>query len=248
LFKYQRRYSEAQAALDRALQISPDDEGAIAAKADNFQEEGRMDEAAEQLARLPKDSSDGYTLLVRGFQAMNERQFDAAVSLFEQKTGTIKAGQPVSTSNILALDFQGYCQEWAGRPNESRATFERIVQAILPTPNSVVSPESRGTRSFLALAYAGLGDKENALKQARQAVIDYENDAVVRPGAEHSLARIQARFGDVDSAMDVLSHSLEVPGGVTPGDLRFSPFWDPLRKDPRYQQLLVGKEKLGLNK
>src|SRR5262249_54360082 len=34
LFKYQRRYSEAQSALDRAQQLSPDDEGIIAAKAD----------------------------------------------------------------------------------------------------------------------------------------------------------------------------------------------------------------------
>src|SRR5262249_48957008 len=119
LFKYERRYSEAQAALDRALQLSPDDEGIIAAKADIFQEEGRMEEAAKQLARLPKDSSDSYVILVRGFQAMNERRFDAAVSLFEQKTKTIKVGQPVNASNILALDFQGYCQEWAGRPNEA---------------------------------------------------------------------------------------------------------------------------------
>src|SRR5262249_2412952 len=200
--------------------------GIIAAKADVFQEEGRLDEAAKQLARLGKDSTDVYIILVRGFQAMFERQFDTAVSLFEQKTKTIKAGQPVSTSNIVALHFQGYCQEWAGRPNESRATFERAIQAILPAPNSVVSPESRGTRSFLALMYAGLGDKEKALEQARRAVADYENDAVVRPNAEETLARIQARFGDVDSAIAALPHSLDVPGGVTPGSLRFSPFWD----------------------
>src|SRR5499427_1994098 len=37
LFKYERRYSEAQAALDRALQISPNDDNLIAAKADIFQ-------------------------------------------------------------------------------------------------------------------------------------------------------------------------------------------------------------------
>src|SRR5262249_46381792 len=94
LFKYERRYSEAQAALDRAWQISPNDEGIIASKADVFQEEGRIDEAAKQLARLPKDSTDTYIILVRGYQAMHERQFGAAVSVFEQKTRTIKAGQP----------------------------------------------------------------------------------------------------------------------------------------------------------
>src|SRR5262249_25110651 len=201
--------------------------------------EGRLDEASKQLALLGKDSTDIYIILVRGFQTMFEHQFDTAVTVFEQKTKAIKEGQPVSTSNIVALYFQGYCQEWAGRPDEARATFERIIQAILPTPNSVVSPESRGTRSFLAFAYAGLGDKEKALEQARQAVADYENDAVVRPRAEETLAKIQARFGDLDSAIAALPHLLEVPGGVTPGDLRFSPHWNPLRKDPRFQQIAI---------
>jgi TolB-like protein/class 3 adenylate cyclase/cytochrome c-type biogenesis protein CcmH/NrfG len=239
LFQCERRYSEAQAALDRALQISPSDEGIIAAKADIFQEEGRLDEAAKQLGCLPKDSTDGYLILVRGYQAMFEHQFDTAVTVLEQKTKTIKPGQPVSTSDVVALVYQGYCQEWAGRPNDAHATFEFIIQALVPTPGSVITPDSRGIRSFLAMAYAGLADKQKALAEAKQAVVDYENDAVVTPQAELWLARIQARFKDFDSAIVTLTHSLEVPGGVTPGDLRFSPFWDPLRKDPRFEQIVA---------
>ncbi len=248
LFKFKRRYPEAQAALDRALEISPNDKGAITAKADVFQEEGRLDAAAKELGRLPKGSTDNYSMLVRAFQAMQERQFDTAISWTEQITKELKPGQPVSTSKIVALTFQGYCQEWAGRPSQAHATFERIVQAIAPTQGSAVVADSRGTRSFLALAYAGLGDKERALEQARQAVADYENDAVVKPRSEDWLAKIQARFGDFDAAIAALPRLIEVPGGVTPGDLRFSPFWDPLRQDPRFQQLLAGKEEIRPNK
>src|SRR5262249_15826978 len=239
LFKSQRRYSEAQAALDRALEISPNDEGAIAAKADLFQEEGRLDEAAKQLARLPKNSTDGYLMLVRAYQAMQERQFDTAISITEQKTKALKPEQPVSSSNIVALVFQGYCQEWAGRPNDAQATFQFIIQALAPTPGFVITPESRGTRSLLAMAYAGLADKQKALAEAKQAVADYESDAVVKPSAELWLAKIQARFEDFDSAIAALQHLLKVRGGVTPGDLRFSPFWDPLRKDPRFEQIVA---------
>jgi len=89
---------------------------------------------------------------------------------------------------------------------------------------------------------ARLGDKQNALEQARQAVTDYEDDAVVKPGAEKWLAKIQARFGDFDSVLTALPRLLEVPNGLMPGDLRFSPFWEPLRKDPRFQKLLAQPE------
>jgi hypothetical protein len=95
--------------------------------------------------------------------------------------------------------------------------------------------------SFLALAYAGLGNKEKALKQARQAVSDYDTDAVAKPPAEATLAQIQGRFGDIDSAIAAIPHLLEVPAGITRADLRFNPFWDPLRKDPRFQKLASGK-------
>ena len=241
LFKAQQRYPEAHAALDRALEISPNDPGAITARADTFQEEGRLSEAAKELGRLPADSTDTYLLLVRAYQAMQERQFDAAISWTQQLTRSLKPGQPISASKIFALIVQGYCQEWAGRPNEARATFELIVQALAPTPGSTVVADTRGTRSNLALAYAGLGDKEKALEQARQSVTDYKNDAVVRPASESWLAKIQARFGDADSALTALERLVKVPAGVTPGDLRFSPFLDPLRNHPRFQRLLDGK-------
>ena len=57
-------------------------------------------------------------------------------------------------------------------------------------------------------------------------------------GAEAILAQIQARFGDLDSAFAALRHLLEVPAGLNRSDLRFDPAWDPLRKDPRFQELL----------
>ena len=237
IYESLHRYAEAQAAIDRALEIAPNDDEAIAKKADLFQDEGRLDEARECLARLPKDSTNAFVINLRAWQAMDERNFDVAVFWTQQLTKDLQRGQPLTFLNIWALVHQGYFQQWAGRPDEAHASFERVVHEILPTPNAVI-PSGRETRSMLALAYAGLGDKTNALEQANRAVADFANDAYMKPITERYLAEVSSQCGEADSAIEIIRHLLEVPGGLPPANLRYSPFWDPLRKDPRFQALL----------
>ena len=63
-------------------------------------------------------------------------------------------------------------------------------------------------------------------------------DGVNKPSAEITLAQIQAHFGDHDAAIAALPHLLEVPAGLTIANLKLDPFWDPLRKDPRFQKII----------
>ena len=73
---------------------------------------------------------------------------------------------------------------------------------------------------------------------ARQSVASNGNEAVIRPIAEANRAKVLACVGEVDAAIAAVAHLLEVPAGIRPGDVRFSPFWDPQRKDPRFEALL----------
>jgi TolB-like protein/Tfp pilus assembly protein PilF len=239
LLNFLRRFEEAQATLDRALEISPNDESTLASKAAVFQTEGRWDEAAKQLARIPADSSDDFVVVVRAAQAIYEGRFDAAIAVIEPKTSSAKAGESLNATTKGFLVQLGFCQDWAGRTAEAHSTFARAVQAIKPSPDFAVPPDSQGMPYSLALAYAGLGDKQKALEQAQRAVSDYATDAVNRPNAEVVLAQIQARFGDLDSAIAALPHLLEVPAGITPADLRYNPLWNPLRKDPRFAKFIA---------
>jgi tetratricopeptide (TPR) repeat protein len=97
--------------------------------------------------------------------------------------------------------------------------------------------DARNLPCYLAWVYAGLGEKEKALEQARHAISDYNNDALVKPFAETSLAIVQAQTGDIDSAIAALPHLLEVPNGETVANLQINPLWDPLRNDARFEKL-----------
>jgi tetratricopeptide (TPR) repeat protein len=237
LYSPLNRYAEAQAAIDRALEISPNDDEAITMKADLYQNQGQLDEAAKWLARIPRDSTNAYAINLRAWQAMDERKFDEAIYWTQQLTKDLKPGKPLSFLETFALLHQGYFQEWAGHHDEARATFQRVVHEIMPTPGSVIAA-GRETRSLLALAYAGLGQKEKALEQAHQAAADFANDAYLGPTTEKYLAKVQARCGEVDTAVATLAHLLEVPNGTDVTGLRLTPFYDPLRKNARFQELL----------
>jgi tetratricopeptide (TPR) repeat protein len=95
--------------------------------------------------------------------------------------------------------------------------------------------------SRFAWCYAGLGEKEAAVKAAQHAVDLAGNDAIVRPPCEFELACIQARVGESEQAIATLARLLKTPGGATHGELRFEPNFDPLRENPLFKELLEEK-------
>src|SRR4029077_6262433 len=188
--------------------------------------------------RIPADVTEDFVLSPRINQARYGRHLDTAIGVIERKLNSLPAGQPPDSIVEFALVQRGFCQQWMGRDEEARRSFSRAIEAIKPKPDSPVPADANGTPNALALAYAGLGEKAKALEQAHRAVKDYDTDSGNKPAAEIALAQIQARFGEIDAAIAALPHLLEIPAGLTRADLRFNPFWDPLRKDPRFAKFV----------
>ncbi len=232
-----RRYDEARTILDRALEISPGNEAALAVKALIFQAQGRLNEAAQVLAKAPANSRDEVLSFARAIQLYDERRFDEAIVQIQQNTPAAYADDP------RTLTLLGLCQKLSGKEDQARATFTKAVAAMKPTPESVVVVDARTLPCHLAWAYAGLGEKEKALEQARQAIANYDSDALAKPFAETALAIVEVQTGDTESAISALPHLLEVPNGETCGDLQINPVWDPLRKDPRFEKLCQNPNK-----
>ena len=113
-------------------------------------------------------------------------------------------------------------------------------------------PDNADFAVLLSLAYAALGEKNSALKEAERAIklLPSVKDRVYGPACEENLALIQTMFGENSQAISTLTRLLQTPYSgwfygqtpVTPALLRLDPIWDPLRGDPAFQKLCEEKQ------
>jgi len=52
------------------------------------------------------------------------------------------------------------------------------------------------------------------------------------------LAMIAGWVGDKDLACEQLAIAIHSPSGLSYGELKLLPYWDPLRGDPRFEKLV----------
>ncbi len=113
----------------------------------------------------------------------------------------------------------------------ARAEQEKVIQA---------QPEFGPAWCVLGLIDAGLGRKEEALREGRRAVelLPMEKDAVVGRSLVRYLAVIAAWVGEKDLACEQLAIAIRSPSSMY-GDLKLMPFWDPLRGEPCFEEIVA---------
>jgi TolB-like protein/Flp pilus assembly protein TadD len=113
----------------------------------------------------------------------------------------------------------------------ARAIEAKIVQE---------QPDYAPAWSMLGLLDAGLGRKAEAISEGRRAceLLPLSKDSWEGPSYIINLAIIYSWLGEKDSALEQLDLSVKNPGGISYGELKFQPYWDSLRSDPRFQKIL----------
>jgi len=150
------------------------------------------------------------------------------------------SAEPFGSDTSGYFLFKAELSGLLGRP-ELKAAYYDSARRILE--NKVkAQPQEFQFHMQLGLAYAGLGRKEEAIREGKKAV-------ELRPltkdafgfGLE-ALARIYVIVGEYDATIDQLEYLLSIPSNISVPLLRVDPTWAPLRKHPRFQKLLAGSK------
>jgi TolB-like protein/Tfp pilus assembly protein PilF len=240
-WEFNRNYPEALRLYNQALKIWPDDPTLRARKAGVFQAQGDLDQA-EMVLKKVTPNPDNVAVIARIYdQAMLRRRYPEPVALLQT---AINQTTSIPQRNEYRL-WLGDLQRLSGDANTARTNYAQARAELEELLKG--QPQNLDITDTLALACAGLADKEAALKYAEDAVnlMPTSKDALAGRGAEMTRAIVYVRFGDRDRAIPALERLLKLPGGrppITPATLRLNPEFDPLRSDPRFQKLCETKQ------
>jgi len=239
-----RRFDNALKLYDRALKIRPNDLDLLASKAGIYQAQGNLTEAARCLAGVNALTPSYEAVAQKVEQLIFERNFREAVQLLETRFDQLQFGSELEVG--IFQEFLASSRLLVGDIPGAKASAEQarnILEVLCKN-----QPDNDFPAIFLARAYAILGEKDSAYKEAERVSPLLQNDAIRRPGAEENLALIEASFGDNARAISILAHLLQTPyrssvyaTPLTPALLRLDPAWDALRSDPTFQKLCQDK-------
>ena len=196
--------------------------------------------AQSALDQVPLDySPHGSIWNTRFTAALYLRDYDAASRLI---AATPAKWADVAFGEQTSSWAEGQVARARGDQQKARASFAAAREKMEAT---LANKQDPVYLAEVATLDAGLGQKEEAIREARRAVelLPIDKDAVNGPSIVADLALVYAWTGERDLALEQLEKIATIPASFetirTYGDLRFNPCWDDLRGDPRFDQIVA---------
>jgi tetratricopeptide (TPR) repeat protein len=232
-----RNYPAANSALDRAIALNPNSWTFEYHRAQLYMF-WKGDLAPMEHLRAPTGTAPAslYTA-ERMYAKMLLRKWDEAEKIIQDDPREII----INDDHVRVIPKAFFLAELYFARND-RARARHFFEAVLPFAERLVQERAADSDPAMTLAevYAGLGRKEDAIREAERAaeIIPVSKSAWIGKGLQIGRARIYAMLGDADHAVPILAQMLTAPSDLHVHALRLEPEWDSLRADPRFQQLL----------
>jgi serine/threonine-protein kinase len=231
-----RRYAEAAAAYESALELAPDLYDAALARGTTFIHwQGQLDSLRAAVAGLPETLQSPEILLGRLELALWERDGEALLRLVDA------APSPVLTTQVAYVPtalYAAWARRLLGEPDQAAAEFD-VARRIL---EAAVEDRPTDERILLALGftYAGLERPDDAERMVSRAIQSWQlaRDALSGLQTVEDAARVLAQAGLVDQSLYQLEMVLEGVSPVSGNTLALDPLLDPVRGDPRFEALM----------
>jgi TolB-like protein/Flp pilus assembly protein TadD len=238
-YEYQRRYRDLAAVLDRALKLVPSDPETRVARA--------MIDLAERADARPIHATIETVIAEGPATARNIAENWFYVALCERDNSGVSralAAVPPEGISIGSIWFpRAYFEAVAARAGGdatvARAAFTAARGEVEKTMHE--QPDYAQGLIALGLIDAGLGRKDDAIRQGRRAVelVPISKDAIDGTDMIINLAVIYAWTGEKDLALKQLAEAAHLPSPLNYGWLRLHPDWDNLRGDPRFEKIVA---------
>jgi len=140
-----------------------------------------------------------------------------------------------------------YAYRLLGERENSRQAYESARTLLEAEVKK--HPDDPRYRSSLGVAYAGLGQKEKAIREGKKAVelLPVARDAFYGIPPVGDLAFIYALCGETEVALDRLDYLLSIPSWISVAWIRMDPQWDLIRNEPGFAKLVEKYSKRGDN-
>jgi serine/threonine-protein kinase len=233
-----RRYDESIAHWDRVIAVDSADQFAQMIRGFNYLRRGDVDSLEAAIRRIPLGRNPGRQTPYGHYTVhhIRRRHAEALASLDSARLiiiGDNLVYRPVSLLRAQTLERMG---------DTTRAHSAYEAARIILEDSVAANPRNPGMRVALALTYAGLHRRADAMREARAAteLAPVSDDSPLATAAMGGAVEIYAQLGEVDEALELIELLLAMPAGreVSVPLLRLDPIFDPLRSDPRFEALL----------
>jgi serine/threonine-protein kinase len=237
-FMLLRKYPEAELYRDQAILLAPDLSNRYVEKAwlyvlwEGRTEKARavLEEALQNIKSL--EDTDIVNLLVTlDVYDGNYQEALDRLSLKSEDIDNVWAFLPSALRYALIYGYMNKNELAKKYCDEARSILETKIQQ---------QPQDARFHSSLGIAYAGLGRKEDAIRQGKLGVelLPVSKEAMAGLWRVEDLARIYVMVGEFDAAIDQLEYLLSIPSRLSIPLLKIDPAWDPLRGHPRFKKLI----------